>query len=160
MILVRNVEQGEMSCCVQEWQLWLSYFWSISPSCIWIRFHVRSYNLWIIIILPGRIVVWDNMLRTRRTTLAFLLLELFPLLMFQYDLCLLCNTYTLRNILMITGRNVEQDKTVCRLQEWHFWQGWGAGVGICFLFGFFCVFFFSKKPFSSLLLFFWENETF
>ena len=57
------------------------------------------------------------MLRTRRTTLAFLLLELFPLLMFQYDLCLLCNIYTLRNILMITGRNVEQDKTVCRLQE-------------------------------------------
>ena len=31
MTLVRNVEQDEMMCCVQEWQRWLSYFWTYLP---------------------------------------------------------------------------------------------------------------------------------
>ena len=50
------------------------------------------------------------MSHTRMTTLAFLLLELSPLLVFEFDLSLLCNTNTLRNILMIPGRTVEQDE--------------------------------------------------
>ena len=42
MILCRNVEQGETTCCVQEWQLWLPYIWSYPPSCVWIWFLVCS----------------------------------------------------------------------------------------------------------------------
>ena len=49
----------------------------------------------------------------------FLLLELSPLLVFEFDfLSLLCNTNTLRNILIIlNGKNVEQDKMTCCVQE-------------------------------------------
>ena len=56
---------------------------------------------------------------TRMTTLAFLfILELSPLLVFEFDfLSLLCNTNTFRNILMILGRNVEQDEMICCVQE-------------------------------------------
>ena len=43
--------------------------------------------------------------------LLFLLLELFPLLVFEFDfLSLLCNMNTLLNILMMLGTNVEQDE--------------------------------------------------
>ena len=40
--------------------------------------------------------------------------------------CPLCNLNTLRNILMIRGRNIEQDQATCRVQEWplclfYFW---------------------------------------
>ena len=31
MILGRNVDQDEMTCHIQGWQLWLSYFWSYHP---------------------------------------------------------------------------------------------------------------------------------
>ena len=31
MTLCRNVDQDEMMCHIQDWQLWLSYFWSSSP---------------------------------------------------------------------------------------------------------------------------------
>ena len=61
------------------------------------------------------------MLHTRMTTLAVLLLELFPFLVFDSDYalssCLLCKSNTLWNIFMILGRNVEQDETMCRIQE-------------------------------------------
>ena len=58
------------------------------------------------------------MSHTRMTTSAFLLLELSPLLMFEFDfLSLLCNMNTLRNILMMLGTNVEQDKLTCCVQE-------------------------------------------
>ena len=47
-----------------------------------------------------------------------LLLELSPLLLFEIDfLSLLCNTHTLRNILMMLGTNVEQDEMTCCVQE-------------------------------------------
>ena len=59
------------------------------------------------------------MSHTRMTTLAFfLLLELSPLLVFEFDfLSLLYNTNTLWNILMILGTNVEQDDMTCCVQE-------------------------------------------
>ena len=42
----------------------------------------------------------------------FLLLELSPLLVFEFDfLSLLCNTNTLWNILMMLGTNAEHDET-------------------------------------------------
>ena len=48
----------------------------------------------------------------------FLLLELSPLLVSEFDfLSLLCNTNTLRNILMMLGTNVEQDDMTCSVQE-------------------------------------------
>ena len=31
MLLGRNVEQDEMIFCMQDWQLWLSYFWELFP---------------------------------------------------------------------------------------------------------------------------------
>ena len=59
------------------------------------------------------------MSHTRITTSAFfLLLELSPLLVFEFVfLSLLCNTNTLRNILMMLGKNVEQDEMTCCVQE-------------------------------------------
>ena len=47
-----------------------------------------------------------------------LLLELSPLLVFEFDfLSLLCNTNTLQNTLMVLGTNVEQDEMTCCVQE-------------------------------------------
>ena len=61
------------------------------------------------------------MLRTRMTTLPFLLLVLSPFVIFDRDylliLYLLCKSKTLWNIFMILGRNVEQDQMTCRVQE-------------------------------------------
>ena len=53
---------------------------------------------------------------TRMTTLAFLLLELFPFVLFEIDFCQLCNSSTPWNILIVLGRNVEQMET-CHVQE-------------------------------------------
>ena len=61
------------------------------------------------------------MSHTRMTTLPFLLLVLSPFVIFDSDYalisCQLYNSNTLWNIFMILGRNVEQDKTTCRVQE-------------------------------------------
>ena len=58
------------------------------------------------------------MLRTRMTSLAFLLLALTPFVMSDSDYplisCLLCKSKTLWNIFMILGRNVVQDQTTSR----------------------------------------------
>ena len=57
------------------------------------------------------------MLHTKMTTLTFLLLALFPFVIFDSDyaliLCRLCKSNTLWNIFMILGTNVEQDETTC-----------------------------------------------
>ena len=61
------------------------------------------------------------MLRARMTTLPFLLLALFPFVIFDSDNALiswlLCKSNTLWNILMILGSNVEQDVTTVHIQE-------------------------------------------
>ena len=61
------------------------------------------------------------MLRTRMTPLPFLLSMLSPHAIFYSDyaliLCQLSNLNTLRNISMLLGRNVEQDQTMCSIQE-------------------------------------------
>ena len=74
MILGRNVDQDEMTCRIQDWQLWLSYVWSYRP-----LFSLKKIS------------------------------------------CPLCNSNTLWNISMVLGRNVEQDQTTCRVQEWQLW---------------------------------------
>ena len=59
--------------------------------------------------------------RTRMTTQLFLLLPLSPFVIFDSDhawiLCLLRDSNTFWNILMVLGRNVEQDKMTCCVQE-------------------------------------------
>ena len=61
------------------------------------------------------------MLLTRMTALPFLLLPLSPFFIFDSDYalisCPLCNSNTLWNILMVLDRNVEQDETMCCVQE-------------------------------------------
>ena len=50
------------------------------------------------------------MSHTRMTNLAFLFLELSPLVLFlKLISCPLCNSNTLWNILNVLGKNVEQD---------------------------------------------------
>ena len=44
---------------------------------------------------------------------GFLILELFPFVMFEIDFVSICNSNTLWIILMVLGRNVQQDKTTC-----------------------------------------------
>ena len=58
------------------------------------------------------------MLYTRMTTLAFLLLELSTFVLFLKSIsCQLGKSNAFWNILMISGRNVEQDETMCCVQE-------------------------------------------
>ena len=90
MILGRNVEQDERTCNVQEWKLLASLLLEFSAlSCVWIWIRVHSVTR-----IPFGIFWWylvemekgrDDVLCTRMTTLAFLLLELSPLLVFKFD---------------------------------------------------------------------------
>ena len=61
------------------------------------------------------------MLRTRMTTLPFLLLTLSPFVMSDSDYplieCSLCKSKTLWNNFILLGRNVKKDQTTCRIQE-------------------------------------------
>ena len=63
----------------------------------------------------------DDVSCTRMTTLPFLLLVLSPFVMSDNDYplisCSLCKSKTLWNIYMILGRNVEQDQTMCHVQN-------------------------------------------
>ena len=79
------------------------------------------------------------MSHTRITTLAFFYFwSYLPFLSLNLDfLLLLCNTNTLRNILMMLGTNVEQDEIIIRVaykndnSGWIGWGGWGPeGAGI------------------------------
>ena len=120
MILGRNVDQAKMTCHIQDWQLWLSYYWSYHPvlfenkimSALSLQYPLEYFN-----------GTWqkcksgpEDLSRTRMTTLPFLLLVLSPFVTFDSDNPLisspLCKSNTLWNIFMILGRNVEQD------QEW------------------------------------------
>ena len=74
-----------------------------------------SNTLWNILMILGSNEEQDQTYHiTRMTTLTFLLLELLPLVMFEFNfLLLLCNMNTPRNILIMLGTNVEQDKMMC-----------------------------------------------
>ena len=54
---------------------------------------------------------------TRMTALAFLLLELSPFVLFEIDFSSALNWNTLYNISMLLVRNVEQDQSMCCVQE-------------------------------------------
>ena len=112
MILGRNVEHDETKCHVQEW---LSYFWRYFPVfCFLNWFRVRSVH-WIAF---G--IIWWHFDGTRMTLWLFLFWRYLPFLCLNFISCLLCNTNTIQNILMILGRNVEQDKMTCCILEWLF----------------------------------------
>ena len=57
------------------------------------------------------------MLCTRMTTVPFLLLALSTFVIFDSDYALRSKSNTLQNILMILGRNAEQDETTHKMQE-------------------------------------------
>ena len=60
MVLHRNVDQDEMTCCIQYWQLWLSYFWTSSVTQVWsITLHFIHHP-------------WDNWLTKRRFLWIFI----------------------------------------------------------------------------------------
>ena len=87
MILVRNVEQDKTTCHMQQWQLWLSFFWSYLP---------------------------------------FLYLTLL--------VCPLRNLKAIWIILILLGRNEEQDKMMCCIQKWQLWLSyfWSYLPTLCF----------------------------
>ena len=55
------------------------------------------------------------MSHTRMT--GFLTFGVISVLFLKLILCSLCNSNTLRNILMVLGKNVEQDEMMCGIQE-------------------------------------------
>ena len=80
----------------------------------------KSNTLWNILVILGSNEEQDQRHVTyKNDNFGFLLLlELSPLLVFEFNfLSLLCSTNTLRNILMILGRNVKQDEMRCCVQE-------------------------------------------
>ena len=112
-------------------------------------------TIWNVFMILGRNVEQNEtkVSRTRMSTLAFLLLELSPfVLFFKLISCSLCNSNTIRNILMVFGRNVEQDETTCRLQEWqlclsYFWR-YLPVLYLTIIMHWFCVRSVSRIPFK------------
>ena len=129
MILGRNVEQDETTCHIQEWHIWFSYFVVTSPSCLDLILYplCNTNTLRNILMILCRNVEQDEItcwVQERQLWLSYLW-TYFSFLCLNLILCPLCNSNTLHNILMIFGRNVEQDEMTCHLQEWQLWQGWG-----------------------------------
>ena len=63
MILGRNVDQEEVTCHIQDWQLWLSYFRSYHPLFYLKKISCPLYNsntLWNILIVLSRNVEQDQ----------------------------------------------------------------------------------------------------
>ena len=131
MVLGRNVEQDEMMWRIQEWQLWLSYFWCYLfvifdsdyalISCQLCKLNTFGIFLWYLVknvaedVMTCWVQEWQLWLTYFWSYLPFLYLNLIS--------CPYCNSSTLHNILMILGRNVEQDDTTYHLQEWQLWWG-------------------------------------
>ena len=106
MILGRNVDQGKMTCHIQDWQLWLSYFWS---------YHPLLYLKKISCPLCKSNTFWNISM----VTLPFLLWASFVMSDSDYPLisCPLYKFKTLWNIFMILGRNIGQDQMACRIKN-------------------------------------------
>ena len=93
------------------------------------------------------------------STLPFLLLLLFPFVIFDSDnpliLCPLCKSETLWNIFMILGRNVKRDQMTCRVQEWlpclsYFWS-YLPLLCLTVIIPWYCVRSVSQRPFGIFL---------
>ena len=142
IIFGRNGEQDQMRCCIKERQLWLSYFWGcLSFLCLNLISCPFCYSntFWIILILLGRNVEQDETtcyIQEWQLWLSYFWSYL-PCLCLNFIWCPLCNSNTLHNILMILGRNIEQDKTN---EEQICWGSGGTFVCFFFLLLFFLVF--------------------
>ena len=86
-------------------------------------------TLWNILMILGRNEEQDQtMCLVQEWQLCFCCFWSYhPLFYLKKISCPLCNSKTLRNISMVLGRNVEQDQTTCRVQEWqlclsYFWR--------------------------------------
>ena len=114
MILHSYVEKVLTICCVQEWQLLLSYFLSYFPLMVSdaISFPLHNVNtLWYIIMILYNYV--EQVLTIRR------ILEChFPLIVSDAILCPLHNLKTLWFIIMILYSYVEHILMMCQVQEW------------------------------------------
>ena len=118
IILGRNVEQNKTTCHVLEWQFWLPYIWSYLLflclnliSCLL----CSTNTLRNILIVLGRYEVQDKMtccIQEWQPWLSYSWSYL-PFLCVNLILCPLCNSNTLHNILMMLGRNIEQDEMTC-----------------------------------------------
>ena len=129
------VDQDKMTCRIQDWQLWLSYFWSYHPlfylKKIWCPL-CNSNTLWNISMVLGRNVEQDQTTcRIQEWQLCLSYFWRYLPLLFDSDnpliSYLLCKSKTLLNIFMMLGRNVEQNQTTCHVQEWqlclsYFWR--------------------------------------
>ena len=125
MVLGRNVEQDQTTCCVQEWQLYLSYFWRYLPllylTVIMHWFGVRNLNTLLnILMILARNIEQDKKtccIQEWQLWLSYFF-NYFPLFCLKKILCPLCNSNTFWNILMVLGGNVGQYQTTCCIQEW------------------------------------------
>ena len=84
--------------------------------------HFKLNTLWNIFMILSREYRTGqaDVSNTKMKTLAFLLLELSPFVLFlRLISCPPCNSNTLWKILMVHvfGRNVEEDKTTCHVQK-------------------------------------------
>ena len=167
MVPCRTVELDKTTCSLQEWQLCLPYFCCYLPllylTLIMHWFSVRYVSRSLFGIFWWYLVVTKN--RTRRHVTykndnfgIFLLLELSPLLVFEFDfLSLLCNTNTLRDILMMlfykctTGRDdVLRTRMTTSAGLWDIC----CFLFVCFFYIFFVFVFFVLFCFCFLFVFF------
>ena len=107
-------------CRIQEWQLLQSYFLSYHifdhfrcnfVSCLYFEYPLEYNHDTSQLCRTGH----DDVSRTRMTTLAFLLSELFPLDGFRCNF--VNNVKTVWNIIIILHSCVEQVMTMCLVQE-------------------------------------------
>ena len=110
-----------MTFQVQERQFWLSYFWSYIPFFFFNLISCSFCNtnaLWNILMLFGRNVEQDKMkcyVQERQLWLSYLWSYL-PFLCLNLILCPFCNSNTFWIILILLGRNVEQDDDMLRTE--------------------------------------------
>ena len=79
-------------------------------------------TLWNILMILGRYVEQDQTsghVQEWQFCLSYFK-SYHPLFYVKKISCPLCNSNTLWNISMVLGRNVEQDQTICLVQEWQF----------------------------------------
>ena len=110
-------------CCVQEWQLLLSYFLSYFPLMVSDAYSYQLCNLstlWnIIMILHSYVEQVMTMCRVQEWQLLLSYFQsYFPLIVSDAISCLLHNLNTIWYIIMILYSYVEQVLTMCLVQEW------------------------------------------
>ena len=127
LMILHSYEEHVMTmCCMQEWQLSLSYFLSyfpliISDAILCLLYLLYNLNtFWnIIMILQCYVEQVMTMCCIQKWQLSLsYLLSYFPLTISDAVSCPLHNLKTVWNIIMILHSYVEQVMTMCDVQEW------------------------------------------